>query len=79
MKKFSQNEILINTLKTYPKIKIFVNNGNIYYNNNLKSGPELNDFLLGLDQEISAIPAGAIFTEASEPLLTEDGDYIIIE
>ena len=45
MKKFTENELFTNTLKTYPKVKIFVNNGQIYYNGTVKSGPELNYFL----------------------------------
>lgn len=48
MKKFSENEILTSTLKVYPKIKIFVNDGKIYYNNTNESGPKLNEFLTAI-------------------------------
>jgi hypothetical protein len=79
MKKFSENEILTSTLKVYPKVKIFANNGNIYYNNTAKSGPELSDFLLNLVSVDNSIPSTAIFTETNNALLSEDGDFIIIE
>jgi hypothetical protein len=45
MKKFTGNDVFVNTIKTYPKVKIFVNNGEVYYNGTTKNGPELNDYL----------------------------------
>ena len=45
MKKFTQNDVFVNTMKTYPKVRIFVNSGEIYYNGTTKNGPQLNDYL----------------------------------
>jgi hypothetical protein len=73
MKKFSENDVFISTLKVYPKVSFFGNSGIVYYNNTNEKGVLLNDFLL------ERIPAGAITNELGEPLLTESGDYIIIE
>ena len=52
MKKFSENEIFTNTLRVYPKVKIFVNNGNVYYNNTDKSGPILNEYLAAISGSV---------------------------
>jgi hypothetical protein len=80
MKKFTENDIFINTIKVHPKIRFFVHSGSVNFNDTKNSGVLLNDFLLGAPGEIpGAIPAGAIITENDEYLLTEDGTYIIIE
>ena len=60
MKKFTENEIFINTLKTYPKVRIFTYSGSLYYNGTVKSGPQLNDFLM----EPPTPPAAPIFIES---------------
>lgn len=78
MKKFERNEILNNTIKVYPKIKIFSYCGKHYYNNEAENGPLLNNFLT-LEAEVSEVPPGALQTESEQALLTEDGDFIIIE
>lgn len=48
MKKFTENDLLISTLKVYPKVKIFVNNGVVYYNNTADVGPKLNEILTAI-------------------------------
>lgn len=84
MKKFTENDIFVNTIKVHPKVRFFAHSGSITYNDTKNSGVLLNDFLLGLDFQVSPIPEGALFTDAlpgdtEEPILTEDGEYIIIE
>lgn len=75
MKKFSENEIFTNTLKVYPKVKIFVNNGNVYYNNTDKSGAELNNFL----QPFQYIVEDIMLAESGDILITEPGYILITE
>lgn len=75
MKKFDKKDVFINTIKTYPKVKIFSNSGRFFYNSE-ENGPKLNAFLYHLDK---GIPDGAILLEDSDTLMTEDGDFIIIE
>jgi len=48
MKKFSENEVFTSTLKVYPKVKIFVYSGSIYYNNTNNVGPSLNEYLTAI-------------------------------
>lgn len=79
MKKFNQNDVLNNTIKTYPKVKIFSYCGKHYYNNEKEDGPNLNDFLLSIPVQTSPIPVGAISTELEALLLTEDNEFIVIE
>ena len=80
MKRFTENDIFINTIKVHPKIRFFVHSGSVSYNDTKNNGVLLNDFLLNAPGEVpSEIPEGAIITENSEYLLTEDGTYIIIE
>lgn len=76
MKKFTQNDVIVNTIKVYPKIRFFVHSGSISYNDTNNSGVLLNDFLY---LEGQYIPVGAIFTESEEALLSEDSDFLIIE
>jgi hypothetical protein len=64
MKKFTENEIFINTLKAYPKVKIFTYSGSMYYNGTVKSGPQLNDFLIE-PQVIITVPI-LLFAESFE-------------
>jgi hypothetical protein len=81
MKKFQQKDIFTNTLKTYPKVKIFSSNGRIFYKSvtTNENGPVINDFLLGLSSG-DEIPVGTLFVESTpDPLITEDGEYIVIE
>lgn len=82
MKKFTENDIFINTIKVHPKVRFFVHSGSVSFNDTKNNGVLLNDFLLGITGEVpvpSPIPDGALITENSEYLLTEDGTYIIIE
>lgn len=69
LKKFNSNDIFINRIKTYPKVSIFVHNGKIYYNNDVK----IYDMLP--DPPISS----AILKEDGCYLLTEDGYLILLE
>lgn len=80
MKKFTQNDVFVNTIKAYPKVRFFVHSGSISYNDTTDSGVLLNDFLLSLPGPgTSIIPGDTLLTEAEDPILTEDGDYIVIE
>ena len=80
MKKFTQNDVFVNTIKVYPKVRFFVHSGSVSYNDTKDSGVLLNDFLLSLPGPgASTIPVDAILAENEDPILTEDGDYIIIE
>lgn len=74
MKKFEQKDIFINTLKTYPKVKIIANNGLAYYNNVDLGGPQLNKFL----QPFNPVDT-ALATEDGDILTTETGIVLIIE
>jgi len=79
MKKFENNEIFINRIKAYPKVRIFTYSGSMYVNNSNEASITLNNFLntpVVLSEEE---PAGAISSESGDVMLTEDGDYIIIE
>ena len=78
MKKFEKGEILRNVVKTHPRSRFFCYNGQIYYNNTEALGARLNDFMQqGWDISFS-IDTG-ILLESGAFLLTEDGDYILIE
>jgi len=80
MKKFTENDIFVNTIKVYPKVRFFIHSGTVLFNDTRNSGVLLNDFLLGATGENpSPVPAGVIITEDGEYLLTEDGTFIIIE
>jgi hypothetical protein len=48
MKTFSENDIFVNTIKTYPVVRILVTSGNIYYNDTNANGPKLNEFLTAI-------------------------------
>lgn len=38
MKEFKEGDIIINRIKTYPKIQIFIHDGKIYYNKEANEG-----------------------------------------
>ena len=83
MKKFEKKDILINRIKTYPKVKLFTYEGKIYYNNSEEGTIKLNDFL-NVDLEAiqaanSTTPTFIILTEDSEFLHTENGENILLE
>lgn len=85
MKKFENSDIFINTIKTYPKVRIFTYSGSMYYDNSAvpDSGVKLFDFLM--EPPVPPVPPGpiapvtAIVTEDEQYLLSEDGQFIIIE
>ena len=77
MKKFTENDIFINTIKVYPKVRFFTNNGQIYYNDTNKSGVEIGDFLGPAISEIELL--NYVLTENGDILLTEAGEGLIIE
>lgn len=79
MKRFEKEDILRNTIKTHPKVRLFCYNGKIYYNNSTEEDLFLNKFLLLQKEGISIDVEGAMLTELGEAILTEDGDYLIIE
>jgi len=45
MKKFKDGDIFVNSVKTYPKVKLFGYDGKIYINNTNETSIKLNDFL----------------------------------
>jgi hypothetical protein len=83
LKKFNNNDIFVNKIKTYPKVRVFTYSGSMYYNNNslTGSGVSLYDFL----PEPQTLPGpppvieDVILLESGDNLVTEDGDNIIIE
>lgn len=83
LKKFESSDIFVNRIKAYPKVKIFTYSGSMYYGNDSVSqdGVRLFDFLMTpiSSGEPSPIPITAITTEDGQYLLTEDGNFIILE
>lgn len=86
MKKFEENDILINKVRAYPKVSFFVYDGKVYYNKTNKDGVVLNNFLSTdlekLKQSQSPVQPSTqenITTENSEPVLAENDDYLIME
>jgi len=73
MKKFEKSDVLINTLKAHPKVKILGYNGKLYLNSTAELVERLNNFL-----QIDAI-TGAILTEEGLFLFTEGDEYILVE
>lgn len=69
MKKFEDSDIFVNTIKTYPKVRVFSYRGRMFLNNTNQDSVVLMDFLQGVDD--------SILTEIYENLLTETGDFII--
>lgn len=78
MKKFEKGEILRNVLKTHPRCRFFCYNGEIYYNNTEALGARLNDFFQQ-EWDTSLSIDNRVLLESGAFLLTEDGDYILIE
>lgn len=78
MKKFTQNDVIVNTIKVYPKIRFFIHSGSVSYNDTKNTGVLLNDFL-NAPVIVSPVPTTVLSTEDGEFLLTEDGTFIVIE
>jgi len=78
MKKFEDGDIFVNTIKTHPKVSLFGYNGNIYINNTNETTVKLNDFL---PFPVQRPPTDdALLTEENgDFLITEGGDYLLIE
>lgn len=80
MKKFEKEDILRNVINAHPKVRFLCYNGNMYYNNTTKEDLTLNKFLsLQTSDEWMVTTDGVIVTELGEAILTENGDYLIIE
>lgn len=78
MKKFEEGDILINTVKAHPKVRLLGYDGKIFVNNTAEVVARLNEFL-----QISAPGAppitDAILTESGLFIITESGNYLLIE
>ena len=73
MKKFEEGDIFINRIKAYPSVKIFGYSGSFYINNGVEQSISINEFL-------TVIPPSEVLTTENEILLiTESGDYLVIE
>lgn len=81
LKKFESSDLFINTIKAYPKVRIFTYSGSIYYNNesNSNDGVRLFDFLMNPQFAGDGAPINTLSTEDGIYLLTEDGTFIITE
>ena len=75
MKKFEEGDLFINRIKAYPKIRLVGYSGSIFINNEQETQIKLSDFL-----PIPVPRDDALLTEENGDLLiTEDGDYLLIE
>ena len=85
MKKFEENDVFVNKVRAYPKVSFFVYNGKVFYNNTDEEGIVLNSFLTANIENYKAAVAASptspegILTEDLELILTENGDYLIVE
>lgn len=70
MKKFKDGDIFVNSVKTYPKVKLFGYNGKIYINNTNETAVRLNDFL----PEPPPPPPPPLPTEA--PAIVSSNTYV---
>ena len=78
MKKFSESDIFVNVIKANPKVGFFCYNGKIYVNNTINQEIYLNDFFQQPSGEGVALD-NVVLTEDGNFLITESGDYILIE
>ena len=78
MKKFSESDIFVNVIKANPKVGFFCYNGKIYVNNTAKEKMFLNRFLQLPSGEVVTLD-NVVLTEDGNFLITESGDYILIE
>lgn len=82
MKKFKNGDIIYNAIKTYPKVRFFVNSGSVYYNN--RADTEGNAVIFALLPTTSGyIPPGELdcnlLKEDGFVLLTEDSENLVLE
>ena len=79
MKEFKEGEIFRNTIVAHPRARFFCYNGSMYYADTTEETVKLNDFLfLEIPPSGSAVTEGLLL-ETGLFLLTEDGDYILLE
>lgn len=80
MKKFTQGDIIYNSIKTYPKVRFFVNSGSISYNNNTDTNGNavLFDFLRN-PPIIVETEGCLLLQEDGGQILAENGDPITVE
>lgn len=81
MKKFKSGDIIYNSIKAYPKVRFLVNSGSLSFNNTANQGNAvLFDFLRTPQpqQEITELDC-LLLTENSDPLMTQNNNYIIVE
>jgi hypothetical protein len=82
LKKFEENDVFVNRVKAYPRVRVFTYSGSMYYNNNSTSsdGVKLYDFLMEPSGSGGpVVPPTTMTTEDGIYLLTEDGEFIILE
>jgi len=74
MKKFENEDIVRNVIKTHPRIRFFCYNGKVYYNNKIENGVVMNDFLFS-----NRSVYDSFLLEDGFLLLNEDGTYLVVE
>ena len=81
LKKFESNDLFVNRIKAYPKVRVMTYSGSMYYNNSSISedGVRLYDFLMEPASMEGPVPSTVVATEDGNYLLTEDGTFIVIE
>jgi hypothetical protein len=82
LKKFESNDLFVNRIKTYPKVRVFTYSGSMYYNNGAvpDDGVKLFDFLMEPQApESPIVPVTTIATEDGQFLLTENSEFILVE
>jgi hypothetical protein len=79
MKKFNNGDIIYNKIKTYPKVRFFVNSGSISYNNTDTDGNAVLFDFLRVPQQTVIEENCFILAENSDVLLAENNDALIIE
>ena len=90
MKKFKDGDIFYNIIRCYPKVEFFSNGGVVHFNRqnypaitspvpveSLALFELVNPIQLILDT--SEIPDGSLLAENGDSLLTQGGDFILIE
>ena len=87
-KKFRKNDIYVNRVKTYPKVEFFLNSGSIntvYYNRTQQISGTVKDGHIYVQNVINEDPLeiieldGALLIEGEDFIITENGEFILIE